>query len=741
MLQILRSLATIILVLASSGASMSADLDPSHVQFFETKIRPVLVRRCYKCHSTEAKEAHGQLRLDSRDNVLRGGESGKLFEPDNIQESLLLQAIRHEGLEMPPDGKLPERVIKDFETWLKMGAPDPREGTPDSTATRAIDIEEGRKLWAYRPLTNPTPPEVEAAAEYPRPIDRFIVARLEAQGLSLAPPVDRYRFIRRAYFDLIGLPPSPKEIEAFVEDGDSQALDKVIDHLLASDHYGERWGRFWLDIARFAESNGYERDEDRPHAYPYRDFVIKALNQDMPYDDFVRLQLAGDLLDPENPQAQMATGFLVAGVKNELATVKEFQRDRYDELDDMAATMCTAMLGVTIGCARCHDHKYDPFPQRDYYRLISAFGQTQSENTELEGITGGNLAYVARDIVERELNNVDGGNKFSISTDVHFLVRGNPSAPQELVSPAFPQVLMRAQEGEKRWMTRGDEQVALVSPRVALANWITDVEVGAGHLLARVIVNRLWLQHMGHSIVATPSDLGTRSGQPSHPQLLDWLASELIRNDWRLKPIHRAIMRTKAYAQGYAENSVAEKHDPENHLLWRRPLRRLEAEVIRDAMVAASGLIDLTMYGPGSLDEATLRRSVYLTVKRTRLIPFLQLFDAPDALQSEGQRQATTVAPQSLLLLNNPKVRHYAENFAQRIERLQAKSIDESVTKAFLIALARPPSQTEQEQLRAFVEASITNAKKLLPPDNAQHVGIVDLCHVLLCSNEFVYVE
>ena len=741
MLPILRSFVAISLLLVFGDVSTSADLDQSQLELFEKNIRPVLVEHCYKCHSTEAAEVQGELRLDSRENILKGGESGKLLISGNSEESLLLKAIRYEGPEMPPAGKLPESVIKDFEHWIGIGAPDPREGASIPATARSIDIEAGRKLWAYLPLADARPPEIEAAAKYPQPIDRFIVGRLETAGLSLAPSVGRERLIRRAYFDLIGLPPLPEEVKAFVEDEDSQAFGKVIDRLLANSHYGERWGRYWLDVARFAESNGYEQDEDRPHAYPYRDFVIKALNQDMPYDRFVRFQLAGDLLDPKNLLAQAATGFLVAGVKNEFSTIKELQRDRYDELDDMASTICTAMLGVTIGCARCHDHKYDPFPQRDYYRFISAFGQTQSWNAELEGITDDNLAYVAHDKEQVQCRGHCGGNTFSISTDVHFLIRGNPGAPRELISPGFPEVLMRAKQGEKRWTTRAGDQDSLVPSRIALANWITDVQEGAGHLLARVIVNRIWRQHMGHSIVTTPSDLGTRSSQPSHPQLLDWLASELIRNDWRLKPIHRAIMKTETYAQGHVENRMAEKHDPENRLFWRRPLRRLEAEVIRDAMMAASGRIDWSMYGPGCLDEAMSRRSIYLTVKRTQLIPFLQLFDAPDTLQSEGQRQATTVPPQSLMLLNNPNVRRYAENFARRVDRLQAKSIDEIVTDAFLIALARQPSQTEQQSMQVFVESSMTSAENILPPSDARNAAIVDLCHLLLCSNEFVYVE
>ena len=354
----------------------AAEPEPKGVEFFEKKIRPVLVERCYQCHSAEAQKAgklRGSLLLDTRAGVLKGGDNGPAVVPGKPQEGTLLPALRHDGLvKMPKKDRLPDAVVADFERWVALGAPDPRDGTV--AAKKGIDVEEGRKFWAFKPLARPEPPKVRDEARVRTPIDRFVLAKLDERELRLNAPATKEKLIRRVAFDLTGLPPTPAEIDAFANDTSPDAYEKLLDRLLASERYGERWARHWLDIARFAESGGYEFDKDRPGAYHYRDFVIKALNRDMPYDEFVRWQLAGDRLLPNDFLATSATGFVVAGPFPGQTTAKTLEPIRYDHLDDMLSTASSALLGLTLGCARCHDHKFDPIPTKDYYRLLAAFG-------------------------------------------------------------------------------------------------------------------------------------------------------------------------------------------------------------------------------------------------------------------------------------------------------------------------------------------------------------------------------
>ncbi|HEV7223218.1 MAG TPA: DUF1549 domain-containing protein, partial [Pirellulales bacterium] len=360
--------------------------DPKGIEFFEQSIRPLLVQRCYKCHSAKSQPLRGGLMLDTRAAWQRGGDSGPAIVPGDPDASLVVKAVRYDNdeVQMPPDGKLPEREIASLVEWIKLGAPDPREGDSTPVARKSVSLEEGRTRWAFQPLAVKSPPAV-ADETWPRTqLDRFILAKLEARGIVPNPAADRRRLVRRASFDLTGLPPTPEEIEAFVDDPSADAFDKVVDRLLDSPHYGERWARHWLDLVRYAESHGFEQDYDRPSAYHYRDFVIKALNQDLPYDTFVRWQLAGDEIEPDNPLALMATGFLAAGVHSTQITKNQVEKERYDELDDMSAVTGTSLLGLSIGCARCHDHKFDPIPTRDYYRLLSTFTTTVRSEIELD---------------------------------------------------------------------------------------------------------------------------------------------------------------------------------------------------------------------------------------------------------------------------------------------------------------------------------------------------------------------
>jgi hypothetical protein len=963
--------AVVIALLGLPGSLLAEGANPKGVEFFESKIRPVLAKYCYECHSADAKKLKADLLLDSKAGMLKGGDSGPVLVPGKAKESLIIKALEHDGpTKMPSQSvKLPKEIVSDFVKWIDMGAPDPREGKIVSKK-RTIDIEQGRKYWAFQPLGNSAPPAVKNAAWTRTPVDRFILAKLEEKGLTPNGPINAERLLRRAYFDATGLPPTPAEIEAFLkEDANAkrgEAYEALVDRLLDSPRFGERWARHWLDTVRFAESGGYEFDGNRPAAYHYRDFVIKAFNQDMPFDQFIRWQIAGDQLVPGDLNAIAATGFLVAGSYPGQTTSKTLALIRYDHLDDMISTLGTSMLGLSLGCARCHEHKYDPIPQEDYYRLIAALGRTDSANLKvnidaenykkakasfdqanapllkarddfetgelpkflqsfwnankeraaptwltlapveakgkstLETNADGIIAAVGKaqkndtftivahtlqkkikalrlealaasnGFVVSEINIVvtplkaapkgknpqmlvklknnpkpawsgkdqatrfefegdigyDGGTvltvtlkfakdsepisrlRLGISTtaaapldagaenqlatelltvlrptqgvwkaerrdaiapwirkfnkdadkiyraidmhkkdepqpklidvfaaqsgrggEVNFLVRGEPEKKREVVKTGFVKVLMNHGQSDSHWLE------TKVDPRIALANWITDEKHGAGHLLARVIVNRLWQHHMGKGIVGTPNDFGVQGDAPTHPELLDYLANELIKNGWRLKPIHKLIMTSAVYTQSNEINAANLKADSQNRLWWRHPTRRLEAEAIRDNVLAVAGTLDPKMFGPGTLDGNSPRRSVYLTVKRSQMIPLLQMFDVPEALQSIGERSVTTVPTQSLAFMNSPFVRGAAQKLAARA---RSKTDAESIEQAYLIALGRRPSNAERQRMQSFVERQAESYGKSAA---ARDQALSDFCQVLLCLNEFIYVD
>jgi len=1023
-------------LLAASASVLFADSKPAQpvekdhaakmargLALFKEQVRPVLTKRCLRCHGGKSTES--EFDLHDRHGLLKGGTTGPAVIPGKASDSLLLKLVRHQKEPHMPQSstKLPDDTIKHFADWIDLGAPYDRpllERDDVAAWTRKVVPAETRGFWSFRPLKRVDPPAVKNETWVRMPVDRFILAKLEAACIAPNDRVDRRQLIRRASLDLLGLPPAPEEVDAFLKDGSRDAFAKVVDRLLSSPRYGERWGRHWLDLARFAESHGFEHDYDRPSAYHYRDFVIQALNEDLPFDTFVKWQLAGDEMAPDNPLALKATGFLAAGVHSTQITQREVEKHRYDELDDMIATTGTAMLGLTVGCARCHDHKYDPIPQADYYRLVSTFTttvrseielpidaesyrkakaafdaehapllaalqryekeqlpahlaaweknggakerpawlvpdvvQTQSQggatitpladgsflisgtNPPKEGLTftahsdltnvtavrlealshpslvkggpgragNGNFAlshfaltiaprsgkgdpvkvkfrsaratfeqkglpvkaaidddpvsawavdpqfgkdhaavfetdkpigfeggsvltfrliftnntqhglgrprlslataatadltstpmseavvrslatpadrrsaeqtasllrwYETRDAGWRELNRKVQEHrakepkprtvKVLLSTEglpavrlhtqggdfldqTHFLRRGDPDQKQGVAPVGFLQVLMTAPEKEKHWPARPPSGWRTSYRRTALANWMTDADNGAGHLLARVIVNRLWQHHMGRGLVATPSDFGTRGEKPTHPELLDWLATELIRNGWRLKPIHKLIVTSATYAQSSVRDERKAAIDRDNRLVWRRPALRLEGEAIRDSLLAVGGMLDTTMYGPGTLDEGSRRRSIYFTVKRSKLVPMLQVFDAPEALVSLGERPATTIAPQALLLMNNEQVRSWARGFARCIAPAETTSIKAAVASGYRIALTREPTKDELADSVVFVKGQLASYTAEGKKD-AREQALADFCQVLMCLNEFIYVH
>jgi hypothetical protein len=1002
---------------ALAAPVLGAAPEAERVAFFESKVRPILVERCYGCHSAQAKKLRGSLHLDSKDGWTKGGDSGPAIVPGEPDQSLVVQAVRYTDpdLKMPPKGKLPDAEIATLIEWVKLGAPDPRTGTAVVSTKRVINLDEARKGWAFRPLTTSPIPKVANSAWAQSPVDRFILAQLEAKGLAPNEPATRRALIHRAFFDLIGLPPTPEDVDAFERDDSPDALPRMIDRLLASPHHGERWGRHWLDLARFAESHGFEHDTDRPTAYHYRDFVIEALNRDLPFDTFVKWQLAGDELAPDDNLALKATGFLAAGVHSTQITANQVEKERYDELDDIVATAGTAMLGLTIGCARCHDHKFDPIPQRDYYRLLSTFTTTVRTEVDLAVDRDGfrrakdafdkeHAPYIARlrqfetdelparlarweaeewsrlaqgawwivlnptelksqggatltrlddgsivatgknpdfdtytfvadfpgmaftgvriealsdpslvkggpgragngnfDLTDLRLtavplnghgqggpialgepkatfeqpglpiravidgdpksgwaidpqfgknhaaaftsrgvlgfqggarltftlsfngNNGHNFGRFRIAVRIgpgplgldgdalpqdvlsalntaapsrtesqratlvhwyrtidpewrkrnraaaeharkapipkvaraliaseglpplrlntqgadflqqtHFLKRGDPNQKQEVATQAFLQVLTNASDGEKHWHVDPPSGWRTSYRRTAMANWIADADQGAGALLARVIVNRLWQHHFGRGLVATPSDFGAQGEKPSHPDLLDWLASELVRGGWRLKPIHKLIMTSAVYRQSARIDPGKRERDPANALVWHVPRRRLEAEAIRDAMLAVSGKLDSRMYGAGTLDDGQTRRSIYFTQKRSRLIPMLVLFDAPDALQGLAVRASTTIAPQSLLLMNNPVIRDWSKAFAARVSARAGNDPERAVREGFRLALGREPTASERTDAESFLKGA--------GPDGFD-AALADFCQVLLSLNDFMFTD
>ncbi|MEY4690644.1 MAG: hypothetical protein RIT19_969 [Verrucomicrobiota bacterium] len=1004
---------------------------------FRRDIRPLLVTHCLKCHGGDKIE--GDFSLATREDLLKGGAEGSAVRLFDGPASRLVRLVsRAEKPHMPAKADpLPEASVRALSDWIHNGAPydgpliaSTSGGTAGATPGGSLSSSDAKNPqpftgWPFRPLVAVTPPAGPQAS--PHPIDAFVGARLATTNLTINPEADRRTLLRRASFDLTGLPPTPEDLRALEHDAAPGAWERAIDRLLARPEHGERWARHWLDVARFAESSGFEHDYDRPGAHHYRDFVIRALNADMPYDQFVQWQLAGDEFEPENPLALMATGFLGAGVFPTQITANEVERTRYDAMDDMLSTTTSAMLGLTVGCARCHDHKFDPIPTRDYYRLLSTFtttvrsqrqldldpeqtrrkqatfeaehalhlaeqtryeqttlpdrfeawlqagathlvpadwellespqwksqagasfrgmpdgsflaegknadhdtytftGQTSNANLRslrLEALSdpslphggpgradNGNLGlsrirvfaqplsggerqevrlvrpratfqqnsdnlsiagsldndphtgwavdpkfgtrqaaildfespirmpggvrltvdlefrvntrhHIGRprlsvtsmtaapfdsegvpagvaSLLERIHNPAHGTASLSAAErttlrdwwktsdegwrqiharvedhaktrpkpaltqvltcgegfpalrmhtqggdflpETHFLHRGSTEQKRGVATQGFLRVLLKTPDAESQWRWQPPTGAPYSGRRRSLALWMTDPAEGAGHLLARVIVNRLWQHHFGQGLVATPNDFGAQGSPPSHPELLDWLAGELIRGGWRLKPLHRSMMTSQTYRQSSARSEAKTQRDPNNTLLSRHVPHRLEAESIRDTLLWITGALDATPFGPGTLDESSRRRSIYFTVKRSQLIPAMQVFDAPEPLVSQGTRPATTVAPQALWLMNNPQVRQWAALWARRATEGAADPAH-WVPRAYQQALQRPPTAAEAQASLEFLSRQTDRYRRSGTP-RPDGLAATDLLQALLSLNEVIHVD
>lgn len=778
--------------------------DEAQAVFFEKEVRPLLAARCYECHGPE--QQWSGLRLDSRDGLLKGGDTGALFVAGQPEDSLLIRAIRYEAevSAMPPEDAgdpLDEREIGILTRWIATGAFVPADAEP-----QAVDR---LSHWAFQPRTEPAIPGVNDT-EWPRSgLDRFILSKIEAAGLTPAEPADRQTLLRRVTFDLTGLPPTPEEIESFLQDDQPDAYERLVDRLLASTAHGERWGRHWLDVARYADSNGLDENVAHGNAWRYRDYVVSAFNSDKPYDRFLTEQIAGDLLAASDDAARrenlIATGLLALGPKV-LAEV-DAQKMEMDIIDEQLDTVGRAFLGMTLGCARCHDHKFDPISTADYYALAGIFKSTRTmetfakvarwhENVLPGDETRARLAAYEQRKEQARLTL----SKFVEQADAQLVASGIavPSTPAEREalytaeskasleklredlseiekSPPELDSAMGAVEGtiaDVAVHLRGSHlKLGEVVPRRVpevfttlpvpafpanqsgrreLAKWLTHDD---HPLTSRVIVNRIWRWHFGEGLTRTPDNFGLLGERPTHPELLDWLARRCVDEGWSLKWLHREILLSSTYRQSDHPAPRSAELDPDNRLLSRMPLRRLEAEEVRDALLAVSRRLDRTMGGSllamknrdyffdhTSKDATTytsLRRSLYLPVVRNHVYDVLGLLDFPDPAVSSGDRAVTTTAPQALLMMNSEFVAVAAAALAERL--VEPNSDDRArVRRLYEIAFGRDATPDEIAASLEFLQRVDASPH---PRDAAAPNAWAMLCHVVLSANEFFYVR
>lgn len=764
------SLITVTTLAAGNGAPVNAEsLSPADVQFFENRIRPVLVQHCYECHAADSEELGGKLRLDIRDGILSGGESGPALVSGKPDESLIIQALRYDGVEMPPEKPLPETVVNDFVEWIKRGAPDPR--TADSRPENNAANDE--QLWSLKPVRSPTVPDV-VSDDWPRdPLDRFVLARMEAAGVQPSPDAHPRSLVRRLYIDLTGLPPTLDEVEQFAatyQNDRMQAVEVLVDELLAKPQFGERWGRHWLDVARYGESNGNDglsRNPTFPHAWRYRDYVIAAFNEDVPYDRFLTEQLAGDLLPNGSPEEYdrhlVATGFLAMAAKPAKAMNTNFAMDVVADQIDVVGR---GILGISVACARCHDHKFDPIPTRDYYALAGIFTSTETmwgtaanetltaPKTDLHVLKAAPKVLPPADFVETVLvleSNTGKPkpipkSKWAPGTPLAMGVRDgkkpadckiNIKGDAKKLGDAVPRGFLSACE------TESDVVDAKQSGRLQLAQWLTRPD---HPLTARVMVNRIWLHLFGEGIVRTPDDFGVYGERPTHPLLLDHLATRFVKDGWSIKRLIRAIVLSRTYQLSSQASAESIKADSSNLLLTRHTRRRLDAESLRDSMLHVSGELnlqpadgsiirhrDILVNLAGNLHEPSNHRSIYLCYLRSSPPPELAAFDLPDFTSVTGQRDISTVPGQALHLYNNPFVIDHAVRFAQRVIN-RSNDNPSRARFAFQRAFSREPAPAEIEQALELVQHTTSELK-------SEEKAWASLCQALLVTNEFRYVD
>lgn len=778
--------------LAMTALSPGADTQPApeDVAFFEKKVRPLLVERCHSCHSTQAKKKRGGLLLDARTAILTGGDSGPALMPSKPEESLLVKAVRNTDamLHMPPTGKLGPGEIAILEEWVRRGAPYP--GPAATTAKAGINLAEGRKFWSLQKPKLIAPPTLKNPGWARRRIDLFLQAEMVKQGLHPSPAAEPRELARRIYFDLVGLPPTPEEVEAFVKDIRPDAVERLVDRLLASPTHGERWGRFWLDMTRYRDI-GEEWADVKAPAWVYRDWTVRAFNEDLPYDQFVIKQLAADMLPDADPRDRAALGLI--GLSP--TYWKELQLDSdvikavvADEWEERITTLGSMFLGMTIACARCHDHKFDPITQADYYAIAGVLASTRLTDRPLLADAAVEPARKARQQtaeLEQEIDKLkktkpqppqadqriaemsakvkvlrqtplfdypaapavdeasltvlpDGPNRTKLvyqpaqAQNVAMHIRGNPANLGSIVPRRFLSVLSPE---TPRPFTQG-------SGRLELAKAL--VTEGAP-LTARVIVNRVWKHHFGAGIVDTPSEFGAQGSRPTHPELLDDLTARFIAEGWSLKWLHREIVLSAAYRQtSFASKNQtnaasgarsAQAVDPDNRFLWRANRRKLEIEAWRDAMLAVGGSLEMRGGGaPAELsDPGNRRRTLYGSVKRRELHDLLRLHDFPDPTIHSPTRLPTTTALQQLFVLNSPFIQQQSTILAQRLQKEMPAGNGERIQRAYQLLFGRAATDGQVKLGLEFLEGSKS-------PAEAEGLWR-QYTQVLLGNNEFLYID
>jgi hypothetical protein len=694
----------------------------SQVDFFEKTIRPLLSAHCFECHA--GVKHKGGLRLDTREAMMAGGDSGHAIVPGKPEESLVVKAINHnDEPKMPPKTKLTPEQIAALTKWIKDGAVWP---TTDAqvrvvpTGNEFKITQKDREFWSFKPITDLPIPGVHDTAWPKNTIDYFILAKHEANNLHSVGQADKRALIRRATFDLIGLPPTPEEIEAFLHDSSTDAFAKVVDRLLASPHYGERWARHWLDVARYGEDQAHTFQARKyPHGYRYRDWLIKAFNDDLPYDRFIREQIAADLLDEPNKLERLpALGFFALG------PVYYGDPKKLDQYDDRIDTLGRGFLGLTVACARCHDHKFDPIATKDYYGLAGIFASTEYEEVYLappEVVEEAKKTQTDDDKKKKVPLKLPAVHAIKDSPNVVTMkvhVRGNPATLGDDAPRKFLSIL----DSHDKVFARGSGRLELAEAVASKDNPLT----------ARVMVNRIWQHHFGKGLVRTPSNFGQLGERPTHPELLDHLATRFIQSGWSIKAMHRAIMLSATYQQASGADSHSSDIDGDNKLLWRMNRRRLEVEAWRDAMLAVSNTLDPAVGGPSTelADANNRRRTLYGFVSRHELNSLLRLFDFPDPNITNDERTVTTVPLQQLFVLNSEFMVRNAKALAARLN-VSDKDDASRIRRAFQLLYSRPATEPEVHLGTAFL-ASAGSGPLSRWEQYAQ---------VLLSASEFLYVD
>lgn len=858
--------------IAYSAAGLSAE--PS----FERDVRPIFKTHCFMCHG-EAEKREGNLDLRLKRLAVAGGDSGAAIAPGSPDDSLLYRRVR--AGEMPPGKKkLSAAEVAKIERWIAAGATTLRP-EPEDVGPQPLITEEERNHWAYRPVKRVIPPTVAGKELVSTTIDNFLLAKLEENKLCYSPLADRATLIRRATLDLTGLPPTPEEVERFLSDVAPGAYERLLDRLLASPHYGERWGRHWLDVAGYADSDGYtEQDPQRPHAWRYRDYVIGAFNADKPLDEFIVEQLAGDeLVKPpfnnlaaEDIERLAATGFLRMAPDGTASSGVEKNVAANQVVADTIKIVASSVLGLTVQCAQCHDHRYDPISQVDYYRLRAVFEpafdwkswrppqarlvslytdadrakakEIEAEAKAVESKRTARQDELIEEVFQRELEklpeelrdfarqardtaakdrteeqkklfkehpslNVSAGslrlfdNKAAAELDkftkeaadvrkrkpvenfvaaltempgripaTQLFLRGDHEQPKQELSPSELSILTGAESAS---IPADDPALPTSGRRLAYARWLTS---GKHPLTARVLVNRIWLHHFGRGLVGTPSDFGVLGEKPTHPELLDWLADELVSGGWRLKRMHKQIMLSTAYQQVSTRTAAQDAVDPDNLLYGRKSIQRVEAETLRDMLLAISGKLNDKMSGPPvpvmadevgqfvlgienlnagrpgaviPLNGEEDRRSVYVQVRRSRPLSVMAAFDAPLMEPNCEARSSSTVAPQSLMLMNNDFVLEQSREFARRVRREAGDGRAEQVELAWRLALGSSPDEARRAELVTFLDEQVAHFEEMKLPKPAKGapadendpelLALASLCQALWSSNAFLYVD